>query len=84
MASTLDSFEALDNEIITPANVFNVVYPNSHFIDEGIDFQTVNTNDVEEFDCTLWNDGDVNLLPHLLLLQVSPLKFQMMQDTFFS
>ena len=30
---------------------------------EGIDFQIANTNDVEEFDCTLWK-GDVNLLPH--------------------
>ena len=46
--------------------VFNVVYPDSHFSDddEGIDFQTAITNDVEEFDCTLWKDDDVNLLPH--------------------
>ena len=46
--------------------MFNVVYPDSHFSDddEGIDFQTAITNDVEEFDCTLWKDGDVNLLPH--------------------
>ena len=60
---TLDSFEALENEIIPP--VFNVVYPNSHFSDddEGIDFQTAITNDVEEFG-TLWKDGDVDLLPH--------------------
>ena len=59
---TLDSFEALENEIILP--VFNAVYPDSHFSDEGIDFQTAINNDVEELDCTLWKDGDVNLLPH--------------------
>ena len=46
--------------------MFNVVYPDSHFSDddEGIDFQTAITNNVEEFDCTLWKDGDVNSLPH--------------------
>ena len=50
---TLDSFDALENEIILPANVFNVVYPDSHFSnDKGIDFQTANTNEVEEFDYT--------------------------------
>ena len=46
---TRGSFETLENEIILP--VFNVVYPDSHFSDddEGIDFQTAITNDVEEY-----------------------------------